>query len=213
MGAEDRYAVERVLVVAGMVESVVDGERRAVAGFPYDTLHFVIVSAAGVGDGSDVFVEARFNCFLGVDGFVLQSFGRGKLAERDMGHRVALDVDDARVLHLLADFPCEIVWIDVQIVRDDEDRAFKPVFLQDRVGVLVIVDIAVVEGEEDGLFGQRGAVFEVIGKFVRRDGMVAVFGEIPHLRFEFGRAQRQSVVVTVVDLVVVEDGNTALKAG
>ncbi len=57
VGAKDRYAVERILVVAGMVESVVDGERRAVVGFPYDTLHFVIVSAAGVGDGSDLFIE------------------------------------------------------------------------------------------------------------------------------------------------------------
>ena len=85
--------------------------------------------------------------------------------------------------------------------------------MQDRVGVLVIVDIAVVEGEEDGLFGQRGAVFEVIGKFVRRDGMVAVFGEILHLRFELGRAQRQGIVVTVVDLVIVENGNAALEAG
>ena len=144
---------------------------------------------------------------------MLQLFSRGKLAERDMGHRVALDVDDARVLHFLADFPCEIVRIDVQIVRDDEDGTFKPVFLQDRVGVLVIVDIAVVEGEEDGLFGQRGAVFEVIGKFVRRDGMVAVFGEILHLRFELGCAQRQGVVVAVVDLVIVENGNAALEAG
>jgi len=42
--------------------------------------------------------------------------------------------------------------------------------------------------------------------------MIAVFGEILHLRFELGRAQRQGIVVTVVDLVIVENGNAALEA-
>ena len=103
-----------------------------------------------------------------------KSSAESRLAERDVGHRVTFNVDDAGVLHFLSDFPCEVVRIDVEIVRDDEDRAFESIFLQDGVGVFVVVNIAVVEGQENGFFRQGRTVFEVVGKFFRRDGVITV---------------------------------------
>ena len=38
---------------------------------------------------------------------------------------------------------------------DEEDAALHPELLEERVGQLVIVHVPVVEGDEDGLLGQR----------------------------------------------------------
>ena len=60
--AEDGDAIERVMVVAWVVKSVVDGECRAVAGFFYDALYLVVICAARIGDGCDTFLEVFFDC-------------------------------------------------------------------------------------------------------------------------------------------------------
>ena len=48
-----------------------------------------------------------------------------KLAEFDMGHGMALDINDARVLHFLGNFPCKIIGVYIEIIGDDKDCTFE----------------------------------------------------------------------------------------
>ena len=125
-----------------------------------------------------------------------------------MRHRVALKSDEPRLLHLLDLCPCQIARIGVGKIIDKEDGCLESVFFQNGVGIGVVVIVAVIEGDDDGLFGQRGAVLGGIQHLVDGDGRVALCCEIVHLRCELFRVKGERVAVLVFDLMVVEDGHT-----
>ena len=121
-----------------------------------------------------------------------------------MRQRMALEVDDAALLHLVDLCPRHVVRIGANEVGNQENRALEAVFLKDRISVLVIVDIAVIKGQDDGLIGQRRAIFKGIHHLCRRDGMIAVIDEVFHLLLEFIRMDRQRIFIAVIDLMIVE---------
>ena len=125
---------------------------------------------------------------------------------------MALEVDEAALLHLGCLIPGQVVRIGVEEIRNEEDRCLQVVFLQDGIGILVVVHVTVVEGDDDGLIGELRAVIPGIRELGGRDGVIAVVGQILHLGLELVRLDGQRVVVDVVDLVVVEDGDAVLRA-
>ena len=84
------------------------------------------------------------------------------------------------------------------------------VFLEDGVRVVVVIEIAVVEGDDDGFLWKRPLALPGIYHLRGRDGRIAFLSEILHLRLELLGIDRQGVMLSVVDLVIVEDGDTAL---
>ena len=180
-----------------------DGEGGAVACFLRHALELFVVRAARIGDEFDGYIQAPFKGFLGVRELVLYLVRRD-LVELWMRERVALEVDEAALLHLVDLCPGHVVGVGADEVRDQEDRPLEVVLLEDRVGVLVVVDVAVIERQDDGLLGQRRAVFPGVHHLLRCDSVVAVVGEVLHLLVELVRVDSQRVLVAVIDLMVVE---------
>lgn len=203
VAAEDWHAVENVGVLVRVGQSVVNGEGGAVAGFLRHALELFVVRAARVGDEVDGLAEAPLERLLGAVELMPYLVSRN-LVEFRMGERVALEIDEAALLHLIDLRPGHVIGVGADEVRDQEDRALEVILLEDRVGVLVVVDVAVVEGQDDGLLGQWRAVLPGIHHLFRRNRVVAVVGEVFHLLVELVGVDRQGILVAVVDLVVVE---------
>ena len=81
---------------------------------------------------------------------------------------------------------------------------------QDRQGVLEVVAVAVVEGDEHRADRKRSAVDVVVPHRLERHGRVAELGEERHLLLEHPRGNRRRVRPEVVDLVVHEDAERAV---
>ena len=203
IAAEDRHAVKDVGVLIRIGQPVVDGEGGAVAGFLCHALELFVVRAARVGDEVDGLAEAPLERLFGAVELMPYLIG-WNLVELRMGKRVALKIDEAALLHLIDLRPGHVVGVGADEVRNQEDRALEVILLEDRVGVLVVVDVAVVEGQDDGLLGERRAVLPGIHHLFRRDRVVAVVGEVLHLFLELVGVDGQGILVAVVDLVVVE---------
>ena len=130
-----------------------------------------------------------------------------QLVIREVGHGLVVDrmrLDgDTVLIHLARLIPGQVVRIDAEETRDDEDRRLEIVFLQDRIGVLVVVLIAVVERDEHGILRQLRIAREAVVELIRRDRMVAVLAQILHLPLEVLR-QHGERDIHIVDFVVIE---------
>ena len=136
-----------------------------------------------------------------------QLVARGQLREIRVRHRVALEVDQPGVLHLMDLFPRQIVWIDAREIVDEEDRCLESIFFQDWIGILVVVNVPVIEGNDDRLCGERRTAFRRVHHLVQRDRMVALFCKVCHLLVKLVAVQCEWVAVLVLDLMVVEHGH------
>ena len=161
-----------------------NGESAAITRITGDLFHRVRDASARIGNVVDLLAEFLGERFAGVRNLMMQLVARGQLREIRVRHRVALKVDQSGILHLVNLFPCQIVRVDAREIVDEKDRRLESIFFQDRIGVLVVVDIAVVEGNDDRLFGERRAVFRRVHHLIQRDRMVALFCEICHLLIE-----------------------------
>lgn len=179
------------------------GEGRTVAGFVGRGLDGRGEVAAWVGDEVDVLLEVPLERELGVGELVVKLLV-ADLIELRVGERMALEVDEPAFLHLLALGPGQVVRIGADEIGYEEDRAPEVVFLENRERVLVVVNVAVIERDDHGLVGQGRPILPRIEELGRRDRMVAVVGEVFHLRLELIRVDGQRVFIAVVDLVVVQ---------
>ena len=128
---------------------------------------------------------------------------RREFGEIRVRHCVALEVDEPGLFHLVDLIPCQIVWVSVCKIIDKKDGGLEPIFFQNGVGVLVVVRIAVVECDDDGLFGQRCSIFEGIHHLVDRDCRIALGGEVVHLRLKLIGPECERVAVLLLDLMIV----------
>jgi hypothetical protein len=87
------------------------------------------------------------------------------------------------------------------IGRDDEDRRLGTMLLQDRLRMLEVVEIAVIEGQKQRAFGQRAAE----DKIARMNEVEAFADEIAKLRVELLRRHREAVRAARIDLVIAKN--------
>lgn len=201
LGVEDWHALEGVDVALAADAAVLDGEGGLVAGFAHELGDVKVVGAGRVGHVLDLVAELGFGLLLRLDELGAQ------LVVRQVSHRLVVDGvrgdGHAVLLHLAALVPGQVALARAEEARDDEDRTLEAILLEDWVGIVVIVLIAVVEGDQHGLIGQRPRALDGIVELVGRDGVVAMLLEVAHLPVKVGRrdGERQEFVA---DLVVVE---------
>lgn len=201
LGVEDRHALEGVDVALAADAAVLDGEGGLVAGLAHELGDVEVVGAGRVGHVLDLVAELGLSLLLRLDELSAQ------LVVRQVGHRLVIDGvrgdGHAVLLHLAALVPGQVALARAEEARDDKDRALEAVLPEDRVGVVVVVLIAVVEGDQHGVVGQRPCPLDGIVELVGRDGVVAMLLEVAHLPVKVGRrdGERQEFVA---DLVVVE---------
>ena len=76
----------------------------------------------------------------------------GEFGEIRVGHRMALEAHETGCFHFRDLIPCQVTGIRIRKVIDEEDGRLESIFLQDGIGVLVVVLISVVERYNDGFF-------------------------------------------------------------
>ena len=201
LGVEDWHALEGVDVALAADATVLDGEGGLVAGLTHELGDVEVVGTGRVGHVLDLMAELGFGLLLRLDEFGAQ------LVVRQVGHRLVVDGvrrdGHAVLLHLAALVPGQVALARAEEARDDKDRALEAVLPEDRVGVVVVVLVAVVEGDQDGIRGQLARALERVVELVGRDRVIAVLFEVAHLPVEVGRCdgKRQEFIA---DLVVVE---------
>lgn len=116
--------------------------------------------------------------------------------------------------HFLHHVPGHVVGVAfVKKVGGQEDGGGEAIFFEDGEGVLVVVQVAVVEGDDDGFGGQVCFTGDGAGQIVEADGGVAVFGQVLHLAAEIVGRDGEIGAVDVgifggdADIVVHEDRN------
>ena len=206
--AEDGDAIHLVTAFLGGGEPIVYGEAPTIARRTCDFLDLRIDAAAGVGDVVHIIAEFVRQEVMRVRDFVAQFVRRCELSEICMRHRVALESDEPGLFHLVDLIPCQVVRVGVREIIDEKDGRLEPILFQNGVGILVVVRIAIVKGDDDGLVGQRCPIFESVHHLVNRDGGVALVCKIRHLRLELVRPECERVAVLLLDLMIVENRHT-----
>lgn len=210
VAAEDWDAVEDERVFARLGKAIVDRERRAVARIFRRLFDVFIVFAARISDEADGLAEVPLDGLLRARELVFRLVEARCLRELFMRQRVALKIDEAAFVHVLHVAPRQIVRIRADVIGNQKDRRLELIFLEDGERMVVVVEIAIVKCDDDGLLRQLRAVFPSIEHIGRRDGRVAVLREVFHLRFELFRVHGQRVLFRVVDLVIVQHGDAVL---
>ena len=83
------------------------------------------------------------------------------------------------------------------------------VFLQDGESVAIVVQITVVERDDDRIGREFCAIFPAVDHFRRGNRMIAILCQILHLMLELIRVDCQGVLCRIVDLMVVDDRDSA----
>ena len=120
-------------------------------------------------------------------------------------HRVPLD-GKAVLFHLAQLLPRQIALLLSHHLRDDEDRRLEAVLLENRVRLLIVVDIAVVKCNHHGLFGQIARSRQSAVKLFWRNRLEAVLLEPRHLTVKVLRRDGERMI-HVVDHVVVQNAH------
>ncbi len=91
-------------------------------------------------------------------------------------------------------------------IGDQKNRAEHVVFAQNRIGVFIVVGIAVVKSNQHRLVGQIAAV-HVIFELLQRNGVVAVVVKVLDLPFKIIGTHRQHRLKFIIDLVIIQYGH------
>lgn len=195
-------AVQVIRVVPGEVTACFYGKGVAVAGAPRFFHDHIVIFAFREGDE-----VARFPCHLFDDVFGILQFvthaGPVKAGQGLMADGVGPEFH-AVGGHFLDLVPGQVARR-IHEVDDQEYGTAHVVFLQDGIGVFIVVDVAVIKGDEDWPVRQVAFAAHVGIELFQRNGMVIVVVQIFHLFVKVSRLHGQHGVEFIIDLMVVQD--------
>ena len=110
---------------------------------------------------------------------------------------------DAVLFHFTQLIPCEISLPLAHKSGHNEDRCFEIIFLQNRIGIRIVVLIPVIKGDQHGTIGQCSPPREEVIEFIGGNRMITMIDEIFHLPIEIRRLNRERDKHRV-DHVIVE---------
>ena len=197
-------AVQVIGIVPGEVAARFYGEGVTVTGAPRFFHDHIVVFAFREGDEVTGFPRHLFDDVFGILQFVTHAgpveAGQGLMAD-GMGaefHAVGR--------HFFDLVPGQVARR-IHEVDDQEYGAAHVIFLQDGIGIFIVVDVAVIKGDEDRPVGQVAFATHVGIELFQRNGMVIVVVQIFHLFIKIGWLHGQHGVEFIIDLMVVQDGD------
>ena len=181
-GAEDGDALHGKDIAVPIDVAVFDGKSAFIPRLLRDLRDVEVVDARGVGNKFDRMSEFAFGMFFRFDEFLSDTVV-GEFGQRRVCDSMGL-YGDAVLFHFAELIPCEVSFAFAEESGDNEDGGFEVVFFEDGIGGRIVIDVAVVERDEDGAFGEFPRAREEVIEFVWGDGMIAVVDKVFHLPVE-----------------------------
>lgn len=195
-------AVQVVWIVPREVAACIYGEGVAVAGASRFFHDHIVIFAFREGDEMTGLARHFFDDVFRVLQFMTDS-GPVEAGQRLMADGMGPKFH-AVGSHFLDLVPGQVARR-IHEVDDQEYRAAHVVFLQDGIGFFVIVDVAVIKGDEDRPVRQIAFAAHVGIELFQGNGMIVVVVQIFHLFVKISWLHGQHGIEFIIDLMVVQD--------